>query len=60
MPNSYNVANEIDRKYIEFKRHFATEELPVAVKAGFACTVDFSQSGPDYTAITMHYIDNDW
>lgn len=60
LPDSYAVAREIESKYKAHQEMFLSEQKPIAVSSGFSCTVDFSQSGPDYAVITLHYIDNEW
>lgn len=60
LPNSYKIADEIQSKYHEHCENFLNNQLPTASTSGFACTADFSQSGPDYCVITLHFADSDW
>jgi len=60
LPTEYRVANEIDTQYGLMRNYFLNNHKPVASRAGFACTFDFSQSGPDYGVLTIYYIDDSW
>jgi hypothetical protein len=60
LPTEYKIAEQIDAEYDSMKHDFQIQHVPVASRNGFACTFDFSQSGPDYGVLTLHYIDDDW
>jgi hypothetical protein len=59
-PTEYKIAKQIDAEYNLMKRDFRIQHTPVASRNGFACTFDFSKSGPDYGVLTLHYIDDNW
>jgi len=60
MPSQYEIADEIDAQYNLMRDNFLTVHKPIASKSGFACTFDFSQAGPDFGVLTLHYIGNNW
>lgn len=60
LPTSYQVSNTIEVDYLKAKEIFKNERLPLATHNGCAVTFDFSQSGPDYGVMTLHFIDNYW
>lgn len=60
LPTEYTVANEIRSQYDSIRNSFLSIVKPVASQNGFACSFDFSQSGPDYGVLVIHYIDQNW
>lgn len=60
IPNEYKIADEIDKQYKDMRNLFLHTHQEKAIKNGFACTFDFSQAGPDYGVLTLHYIDDNW
>lgn len=60
LPTSYDVAKELESSYQKAKTEFQIDRLPVAIKNGCSVTFDFSQAGPDYAVVTLHFIDNQW
>lgn len=60
IPTQYQIGEEISAQYDAMRTNFLTTHKAVASSSGFACTFDFSQSGPDYGVLTIHYIDKEW
>lgn len=47
-------------KFKQSRELFRQVRLPTAIRHGCAITADFSQAGPDYFVMTLHFIDEQW